>query len=365
MSYSQAPQEMAPLLKFSADVVNYGSQTQTNATLRSRVFDVDGSTQLVSLDSELQTMEPEDDFEIRSGTYQLPSDVGRYPITYQALADQDEDTPIDNLDNSFIDITEAVYSRDRLETDGIYVPPSVYNGTPYEIGNMFVINADGQECHSISAGLSVGSNTASSVFAAIYKVNVSNGLQTTLVAETEEIPVETSAFNGIGDNRVMVIPFTEPVALAKDSAYFAVVGTQDGPENVFFPVSGDSPQLTSFVRFLPNTWFFMISTPMVRMNFDVVTNIDEDQAIRETDLNAYPNPVDDILTLTFETSKSGVYQAKVIGMDGKEIMTRNLGNLTVGEHLGSLDVSHVASGTYQLVILSDGDLVKRTTIVKK
>ncbi|MEO0404396.1 MAG: T9SS type A sorting domain-containing protein, partial [Bacteroidota bacterium] len=233
------------------------------------------------------------------------------------------------------------------------------------LGNMFVINAAGQECYSISAGLSVGVNTDATVYGAIYKVDVSNGLQTELVAQTADIPVETTAFNGVGDNRVMVIPFDAPIALQQDSAYFAVVGTQDGPENVFFPVSGDSPQLTSFVRFLPNTWFYMISTPMVRMNFDVVTNVEEEEGLVEAGLTAYPNPVDDLLSISFETSQSGVYQAKIMSMDGKEVMRRNLGKLTVGEHLGSMDVTPLSSGMYQLVILSDGNLVKRTTIVKR
>ncbi|MGB0424677.1 MAG: hypothetical protein ACPGED_10145, partial [Flavobacteriales bacterium] len=289
LEYSTYPETMTGNLKFNADILNYGSFPQTGTTLRARVFDIDGTTSLYSEEAEAFTLDPEDSQHFRAGNFALPAVVGDYPILMQAIQNEEEDSPQNNVEGNSVRVSEYVYARDRRETDGIYVPSSIFNGAQYEVGNMYVITAEDQECYSISAGLSVGTNPESSVYAAIHKVNVANGLATELVAITDELPVLQSAYNTIGDNHVMVLPFSAPVTLDKDSAYLVVVGTHDGPENVLFPLSGTSPELTSFVKFFPNSWFYMVNTPMVRMNFGVVTNIEEEEIV-QNDLQVFPNP---------------------------------------------------------------------------
>lgn len=363
LEYSQYPQEMTPTLKFNGMVLNYGSQDQTNVTLRAKVFDIDQSTELASLDADSLTLAPEDEITFRSGSFDLPDVIGRYPIVLQALQDEEEASPIDNIYGTHVDVTDAVYTRDRQETDAIYIPPGNFNGDTYEVGNMFVVTAENQECHSVSAALAIGTEPDATVYAAIYKVSVSGGFNTELVAQTSSIPVETSAFNNFGDNRAMVIPFDTPVTMLKDSAYWVVAGSEDGPSQVLFPQSGESPELTSYVRFFPNTWFYMVNTPMVRMNFDVVTSVEEEE-VDPIDLNLYPNPAKENVTLSFSHYSDDLTRVMVYNAMGQAVKHRVLGQLPRGQNLASIWIDDLAPGTYSVVVQT-GDRKSTKLLIKE
>lgn len=363
LEYSSYPLEMAGNLKFNAVILNYGSFPQTGVTLRATVLDPDGTTPLYLEDGEAVSLEPEDSDQFRTGNFTLPAAIGEYSIQMQAVQSEEEDSPLDNLKNTSADVSEYVYARDRKETSGIYVPTSIFNQTQYEVGNMFVITADGQACHSISAGLSVGTNPQSSVYAAIYKVNVADGLNTELVAETPEMPVVLSAYNTIGENNVMVLPFAAPITLEKDSAYLVVVGTYDGPEDVLFPLSGESPILTSFVRFFPNSWFYMANTPMVRMNFGVVTSA-EDLEFNRSNLNVYPNPVIDEAQLAFDLESSSNVRIVIYDSNGRAVRHQVVGRLPAGKQNFQLNLNELSAGMYVVQVLTDKSKQEQVFIKK-
>ena len=185
---------------------------------------------------------------------------------------------------------------------------------------------------------------------------------TDLVAETEETTVLLDAYNTIGDNHVMVLPFDTPVALEKDSAYLVVVGSYDGPENVLFPLSGESPELTSFVKFFPNSWFYMVNTPMVRMNFGVVTNIENEQEELVNTLEVYPNPTANNTQVAFELEAASNTRMAIYNANGKAVRHRVFGSLPSGKHKYQIDLDDLSTGMYIVQLISDRQKIEQVLI---
>lgn len=360
MEYSQYPVSMPPLLKLSGKVANYGYANQTNVALNTLIFDNDGSTVLFDADDSADNLAPEGIDVFRPGTYQLPAEMGNYELNYSVVQTEEESEPEDNVMERNVEITEFVYSRDRLETNGIYFPPAIFDDVSYEVGNMFVITGENQACHSVSAGVSVGSTIGSPLYAAIYKLDVEGGLTTEEIAMSNVVPLEASAYNTIGTNHVQVIPFNSPVELDKDSVYLVVVGAEEGPNNVLFPLSGTSPNLTSFVRYEPNTWFYLVRTPLVRMNFGPVTSVDEFPE-ESAALKVYPNPAHHEVKVAIPSSveASRLYLYNSLGQVVKHQLLNQGGELT-----RTISTNELESGVYQVVWEGKGQVLKSQLIIQ-
>lgn len=352
MEYSQYPATMPPLLKFSADVYNYGANAQTNCSLHTQVIDATNLTVWSEGGSEPEEMDPEEKINFRTDPYALGGVEGTYYVKYEMFQAEEETSPENNVDTLTFDITDVIYSRDRLETKGIYVPSSVFNGTAYEVGNFFLITSPDQACHSVSVGIGQGSNVGSTVYGAIYTVDLENGLDAVEIANTGEYGITWESLNTVGDNNFMNIPFPEPVELEEGTAYLLVVGTPDGPENVIFPISGDSPELTSMVRFLPNNWFYLVRTPMVRMNFGPVVNIEEAPAPSAA-MNVYPNPTNGNFVLDVTLEEASKARVLINNSTGAVVGNIPLGQLNAGTQQVNIAERDLPAG-YYLVTLDLG-----------
>ena len=80
----------------------------------------------------------------------------------------------------------------------------------------------------------------------------------------------------------------------------------------------------------------------------------------------YPNPTADNAKIDFELKNASSNVAfKVIDMNGRVLMTQDLGTRTSGRHSFDLNVASLSSGTYFYMLTADGhNLVKQMSIVK-
>jgi hypothetical protein len=364
MEYSQYPESMPPLLKFSSDVYNYGANVQTNCSLHTKVIDATTMTVWSEGGSEPDVMDPEEKINFRTDPYALGGVQGTYNVAFQMFQAEEETSPENNVDTLQFEITDVIYSRDRLETKGIYVPSSVFNGTPYEVGNFFLITAADQACHSVSVGIGLGSNVGSTVYGAIYTVDLENGLAATEVANTGEFGITWESINTVGDNNYMNIPFPEPVALDQGTAYLLVVGTPDGPENVIFPISGDSPELTSMVRFLPNNWFYLVRTPMVRMNLGPVVSVEELKA-PSAQMEVFPNPATENFALNITLEEATKARVIIYNTNGAAVRNIPLGQLNKGSQQIDINNHGLESGYYLVTLDLGGERINKTVAIFK
>ncbi len=362
MEYSLYPAEMAPLLHFQASTWNWGSQQQTGCQLNIDLRNETTGDTIHSASSNITSLNFDQQYTFATPTYQLGDEQAPYSVHFQVSQTQEEESPENNHMIRNFAVSDVVYARDQLSTEGIFVPNPAYNGSPYEVGNFFVITRENQAVESISIGIGQGSDPFADVYARIYKLNVtSQGISAETIAETDEFGITADAFNNVGDNNIMTIPFPQAVALDKDSAYLVVAGTNAGPENVFFPISGDSPDLTSMVRFYPNSWFFLVRTPLVRMNFGPVVGVLERDK-KELEFSCYPNPANAVLNINYSLTDNAFTDIQIYDQVGKVVLRESLGRLSTGNYQQTLDISSLNAGWY-VVSMQSGDVRKNEMVI--
>jgi hypothetical protein len=359
MEYSQYPSEMSPLVNFNVKSYNWGAETQTGSRLEGVLRnDITMDTIYTTYTNPI-SLGADDFHEFRATPYALSNELGQFSTHYRLIQNEEDDSPDDNHAVQNFEVTDVTYSRDRLETEGLFVANSQYAGIPYEMGNFFVITADNQACHSVSIAVGNGTDPTASVYGAIYKMKLEGGIVATTVAMTEQFGVTMGAYNTVGDNNVMTIPFSQPVSLDKDSVYLIVAGTLNGPDNVYFTVSGESPLSTSMVRFFPNSWFYSLNTPMVRANFGPVVNTEEIKREVAT-LNCYPNPTNQELTVECTGIKPDL---TVFDSQGRLIYQQQLTTAAAKQQF-QINTSAWSNGMYLVAVTADGITSRQRVVIQ-
>lgn len=66
------------------------------------------------------------------------------------------------------------------------------------------------------------------------------------------------------------------------------------------------------------------------------------------EMSVYPNPASEILNVEFNASRSQFAAISVIDLNGKVVISEKLGNINAGDHVISLPLNSIPSGTYIL-----------------
>lgn len=366
MEYSMYPLQMLPNVQFRTTTFNWGSMEQTGCRMIADLtYDETGDT-LYSGMSNAIIMAPDQSQNFSVPAYQLEPAMGEYTAHFRMEQDQeDEDPSVSHITRSF-EVSDVTYARDRLSTEGIYVPTSNLFGLQYEVGNFFQITEDDQTVESISIGIGTGSDPMAMVYGRIYKFTInSSGVSSTIIAETDLFGVTGYSYNNVGDNNVMTLPLNEFVTLEKDSAYLVVAGAPDGPGSVLFPVSGTSEDFTSMVRFFPNLWFYLVRTPLIRMNFGPVVGVEEVKKEEAFTMNCYPNPAAYQLRVDFSLESQQRVEFALYDQTGRVVMTDPQGHLSTGEHNAVIDVSGIAPGWYVATLTAGEKRTNKMIVIQR
>ena len=248
-------------------------------------------------------------------------------------------------------ITNNIYARDNSVFAG-----STSNGTDgFEVGNLYDIWAD-QELKGISVRLAGGTNgttVGTEIYAKIYSID-----QTGEFAFLEETAPLVVANNNL--NTILNMVLLNPTTLSAGQTYLAVVGSFDGGLRV--SNAGSSEEQTSFLYDVPtDTWFFTTSTPVVRLNFDPILNINEN-SLQVTNASIYPNPTATSSTVEFNLTDASEATISVTDLSGKIVSERNLGQLNAGVNSTDINTSSFNAGIYYVTIASNGSLLTKKLI---
>ncbi len=362
LEYSQYPDEMPPRLYFTTEVSNYGAEVQNQVKLHASVIN-ETTLEVIHTDSsEGQGIGSDNTTVLELPPYQMPSIIGDYQIDMYVQQLEEDQTPDDNEVTKYFEITDVTYARDELSTDGIYVPASVFNGDSYEMGNFFYITDQNQSLYSVSVGVGLGSITETEIHGALYTMDF-DSFETTLIAESEPQEVYWEALNGMEDNKTMVLNFDTPVALDVDQAYLLMVVCPSGPEDVLFATSGDCPPFSSMVRFGSNQWFYMVRTPMVRMNFGEVISVDENLGSSFNLGQNYPNPFNEMTLINYSLEVSEKVSFIVYDVTGKSVLEIDEGVQVAGEHSLNLSSENLLPGVYSYTMNCGNDFQSKTMII--
>jgi len=120
----------------------------------------------------------------------------------------------------------------------------------------------------------------------------------------------------------------------------------DAQSQVTFAADGTTTYYIMVEGFGTNTGSFEMAVTCVLSNGDFDAN----------SFSAYPNPVKDVLNISYTSEISSV---RVINMIGQEVLSRNI-NATSSQ----VDMSHLSAGTY-IVNVTVGDAIKTLKVVKQ
>jgi hypothetical protein len=349
LHYYQIPTAQVAPIDFSADIFNGGVNNQSNVKLNVNVnsgqfLGSSAPVSIVSLDTATVTVATQ---------FTPAATVGTYTVTRNITADSTDDVPTNNqlADLSF-NVTNFIYARDNNTIAG-----STSNGTdPFETGNLYDIFQDA-ELKAINVRLPNGTNGATvgtEIYTRLYSIDPVSG---DFVFESESSPLVLAA-NNLNTN--LVIELDPYVNVTAGTTYLAVVGAYSSGLRV--SNAGTSPAQTSFLLdgndITTSTLFYQTSTPYVRLNFDPVLGLDNQEQVQQVVI--MPNPSNGVASLQFDLLNPSDVAISVLDVSGKEVQNTQMNQLTAGTHDVTLESTKWNSGVYFVTIVSNG-----TTMTKK
>ena len=262
MMYNAYPQSMIPSFKFTGQGTNIGGNSQTQVRL---FVDVkkNGMATTYSSSSPASTLNGGQSTLFQLSTlYTTAPEVAEYFIYYNLDQLQIDDNAVNNLDTFNYFITPHTYSRDEYSLETVFTPQAIYAGQKIEVGNVFQARSSGLQFASIQAVLGEGTTLGSEVYGIVWNLD-----RTEILGQTNPYTVNLADINEIGGNKHITLPLQTPITLLNDSLYLVMIGMSAGPDLLRIGRSGIAPAEASLVRYPDsNGLFYMLTTPMVRMN---------------------------------------------------------------------------------------------------
>lgn len=363
LPYSIYPTSQLRPISFSAMAVNSGSITQDDITLVVTITD-EAENEVAVLESDPVTLNEGESTSISISGYNLPSEVGTYYVNMELSSEAEDTTPEDNIgDELTFSISEGVYARDRGARAGQFTNFD----DNYVLGNMFYVE-NSAEIHCLGVALS-----DESVSETFFAIEVRGDNLTDYIGETESMFVpEASQLNATGGGNFLWSWMLGggSINMAAGTDFFVGLSHYGGDDDVILALSGTSPDQTSFFfEGSEETWYYVTSTPMVRIGLTqefCQTMISSSVEVVEqlTNHNLYPNPATDRATLEYNLLETSAVKLMAFDNMGRVVYQEDKGNQPVGEYRFDLDLSHLASGMYTFTIFVNEKPVNKKLIVE-
>jgi len=359
LEYSQYPDFMPPLVHFTASGINSGATVQTNCQLTAELTRLEDAELIhMAFSQEGADAEPGATFTVNADPFQSPASLGKYQITYTLTQNETDQNTADNSDSTFYYISTSTLSRDRIFATSVY-QPSAYLDSTYRLGNILAVTESGTTPQSISIAVGAGTSNSARVFGAIYSFNINDFNETTLIASTDTVTVDSNLFNTTGDQLLLTLDLTTQPVLSQGQAYLVMAGTPDTPQDIRFAMSGASPAITSWVIFGSSTYFYLTQLPMVRMNFGPLVNVTETSA---SHLHAFPNPASEYVWIESDQILQSNEPLAIHDLSGR--LVANLQPMRYGDHHYFISLAGLSSGTYFIHMPENETLGSIKLIVK-
>lgn len=361
LEYSKYPDEMHSVLKPRARVFNAGANTQSALNVGVLITQTQYNAVIYNESAVINALSGQHSSSVYTAELFTPDVWGPYRIDAVVSGSQEEPSPINNIAQKTFWITDVEYVRDTLAMDGAYVPSGELFDTPYEVGNVFHMTGEDQDAHNISVGLSVGSGgVGTQLIGRVYSFNLIDGVNATLVGETELVTFSADDLNDMGEEKMVTLNFASPVPLTSGMAYVVTVGNEGGASDAIFSVSGDSPDWSSWAIFNGNQWGYLNATPMVRLNFGEVIGVEE-VASQVLAASPFPNPATDRITLPLEHGNARLINWHWIDNQGRVVAQ---GQQHVHMGATSLEIETPSdTGWYSLRVETEGLAESHSVIV--
>jgi hypothetical protein len=350
MPYYQVPTTQIAPINFSVVAENIGAAAQPNTRLTVTSGGYTGTSPMgvTFVSGQLDSLHA-------SPAFTPAAAPATHNISYLVSSDSVDFTPANNASTDEVIVNNFIYARDAGQNTG-----GLFNsGDPYEVGNVFDIFTN-QAVYGVSFRVRSSSAGSPVVYGALYSIDQSGFIQERI---TQDYFVTSAQ---ISSNAVITLPFLTPYTLQAGNTYLVVVGTygQPGTNDFVTITSGESaPQTSFYLDGTDATWYFVTSTPAVRMNFDQSLNLIESANNVASLGQNYPNPFDATTRIDYTLNEATQVSFEVVDITGKVVLTRNEGFKSAGEYSITLDANQFSSGMY-FYTLQAGDFktTKKMTV---
>ena len=340
-TYNPIKQVAANPYTFEGIVANTGALSQT-ARINVEVFDAIGSSVFTttSVDSILG---PQDSTTFIGNNTFAPTTIGQY--YFQTWASS-LDTLSDTIVSSSI-VTDNIYGRDDDTDYSEYGLGRSCGGMV--IGSYFDIY-DTDDLSSLSVFMRDNSVEGADIYAVVYEIDASTGDEIYLFQSDDY----TLTSNDLG--AWVTIPFSSNETLVPGTYMAAIGGYANPVDTSIIGMSQYTYPTTCWIQKNGclnsgqtfGSWYWLSRNPMIRMNFAIVSAIEQDAF--EGNVSIFPNPTSGIFTIDMADVTNGDYIISVRNILGEITFfdKREINGLTSID----LDLSNMDKGTYIIEIKS-------------
>lgn len=363
--YQKIPLSQATEVVVGAASLNLGGFAQPNT-----VYYYDISNEGGSVDS--GTFAATNDSIVSTGadttwfsTGFTPTETGTYTVTVEAYSDSADADSSNNVAQSVFEITDNIYAHD--DEDNIVFQVNGGNNASdeaneYKIGMYYEAIAD---MNLTAVQVAFGNNTeATSCIVEVF--NASDNLDDALETVVYDIDLGNDISPGATPNLVnILIDDGDGVLLEEGNVYLISIGNTGVGEELWI-LASDGDDDFGQLRYGPfgaggaiNWYTGYTTSPLVRINTDPRVDVVE-LATEEMGYGIYPNPSNDVLSLTIN-SEFGIKDLTIVDVTGKLVQT-----IAVQQNTETLrvDISNLTAGVYFVNATSNTGVVSQKLIVQ-
>ena len=307
MEYTQYPSVFAPLVHLESSVFNLGTNIQTNVALNARIINDNSGVLIYESNSPiLADLAPGADSVLFAGEFQIDPTVSHYSAYFNSLQTETDENILNQIEWLQFDVTPVTYARDENNLGSMFLPSEAYADAPFEMGAVYLLPSSGQQLHSVSVAIGEGTTLPSSVYATVFTFSLSSGIGAA-IATTPDFAITEADINAFGEASMKVLSFDTPVNLSQ-GLYLVAVGSPNSAFQTVIGLSGKSEDLSAWVRFNNSNTdlFYLTRTPMIRMNFGVVSDVTEQSF--GSSFQCFPNPANESISIVLGGNESALVE---------------------------------------------------------
>ena len=349
MGYYKIPLTQISPIDFGGVITNNGSSAQSDIVFNAASAPFAGVSAPSSIDAGIK------DTIWIANKYLHDGTIGSKTFTFNTSSSAVDDAPANNGTTASsqikINFTDNIYARDNGIKDGFYDN----GGLKCELANVFDIFAD-QTLYSIDVTLDTKTADNTSIYGIVYELTQSGRVE----LDRSEVITVTSEMKG----KNITLELSNPQLLSAGKPYYVGIGSEGGNgADLVVATAGKSNPQTSYIKDETDTWFYITSTPMIRMNFQNATTLSELKTV--SSLNIYPNPANTSANVSFELNNETDVNIVVSDLTGKTIYSNKLGNMNSGSHNVTINTDTLSNGIYIVNFEANGTTTSQKLVVRK
>ena len=361
LDYTVTPVDQVNARPFSCEAVimNTGVSSQS-AVLK---YDVTGSANYSG--SSMATVLASSDVVTVAATPTFSPGIGNYVVEMWAEADSAGAglvTTNSDIETRNIEVSQYLYAKDEGAANQAGSRALGDDDDENQISTRYEIYANA-DLYSLRVFIDDGSTVGAKIYAVIYESDSTATYGVFLLNQSDDYTLTAQDLGNWVD-----VPFSNPISLFAGYAYKCGVGGYQHPidiseigmtanpalyngEHSLFDVTGISTQSAG----VP-TWYYITSTPMVRMNFEP-TGTSTVSELGVSIFDVYPNPSLGSFTISLE--EPGEFTVSVINVLGQTVYAT-----VINSKLTKVNLTGISKGMYT-VELSSGDILYTEKLIIK